>query len=322
FYGEIHSKPVFAANHTIFSRDLDHGPVLRARRYGYGAHGSRGEIKSHDSMRFDPAGSRVGVCERSNGGDPRGFAAAENIAQRIEAMDADVADWTSERDVRVVNPLAGAAGRGVGELRLGKLRLADAAFGDPVAHEIEATVVAHVLGHAQTDIGALRGGKHLVDFLGVHGQGLFAQNVLAMLRREQNVFEVQHVGRDDEDRVNVGRGAEFGGRAEDVRDRVFARVRLGFGGVAPPEAGDLGGGGSAEARHKATNRMVAEPENAEANHDPPSLLGAVSEDVFGVVIHDLRLVLKHFDVVVLKELRAGVAQLLADGLLDAGIVQL
>ena len=51
------------------------------------------------------------------------------------------------------------------------------------------------------------------------------------------------------------------------------------------------------------------------------LLGAAFEDLFGVVVLDTGLVAKHFVVGIFEELGAAVAELLADGLLYARVVE-
>ena len=50
------------------------------------------------------------------------------------------------------------------------------------------------------------------------------------------------------------------------------------------------------------------------------LFGGVFEDVFGEEVFDLGLVAEHLEVGGFEQLRAAVVELLADGLLDAGVV--
>ena len=88
-----------------------------------------------------------------------------------------------------------------------ELRLADAAFGDPLADDIKAAVVAHILGHAEDNVGGLRRGQHLLDFTRIQGQWLFAQDGFAVFCREQDMGKMQRVGRDDEDGVDLRRSA-------------------------------------------------------------------------------------------------------------------
>src|SRR5271155_252860 len=105
-------------------------------------------------MRLDLSRARIPMRQRTHSGHVR----SQNKAQCIDAMNPDIADWTSAGERRIVNPRPRAVLGRVRKLRVCELRFADAALGDPLADEVEAAVVAHVLRHAEADSSRFRRG--------------------------------------------------------------------------------------------------------------------------------------------------------------------
>ena len=158
----------------------------------------------------------------------------------------------------------GATGGRVGELGVGELRGADGSCGDEGAHALDAGVVAHVLGDAEVDACVIGCGEHLLDLGGAHRERLFAENGLAVGEGEEDVLEVERVRGDDEDDVNLGRGAEGFGGVEDVGDGVVAGVVFGFGEITAVEAFERRVVSELEGGDEALGGVVAEAEDAVA----------------------------------------------------------
>ena len=181
-------------------------------------------------------------------------------------MDGHVADRAAQREGGIVDPLPRTSLGRIAELRVGKHRLADASLVDRLPHALHAGVVAHVLGHAEGDARLGLRGQHPLDLAGVHRQRLLAKHRLAVLEREQNVVQMQRVGRGDEDRVDLGRGAQGLGGLKNMCDGVVAGVRPPLGQVAPPEPHQARLPRRGEGGNQPLFRMVPEAENAVANH--------------------------------------------------------
>ena len=237
------------------------------------SHGAGGEIESDDGVRFHGARTGVAVRERAHGG----YVGSEDKAQAVDAVDADVADGSAGRERGIVDPGAWAAFGRIGKLGVCELWLADAAFGDPPSHDVEATVVAHVLGHTEGDAGGVGCGEHLLDLAGVQGQRLFAQDGFAVFCGEQDMGKVKRVRGDDEDGVDFRRGAEGFGSVEDERDGELAGTGLGLGGIATPQTDELRVLRLEKALHEPLGGVMSKAEDAVSGHKllraAPELLG-------------------------------------------------
>ena len=82
------------------------------------------------------------------------------------------------------------------------------------------------------EAGARRDRGHRFGFLGVRGERLLAQHVLARFERGDRPLGVQPVGQRVVDRVDVGIGEQRGVGVVHLRDAVLRRERLGAAAIA------------------------------------------------------------------------------------------
>ena len=84
-----------------------------------------------------------------------------------------------------------------------KLRLTNTPSNNLLPHPNEAAVVAKVLGHAKHHASSLRSLIHHERFVRIHRQRLLAQDVLAMLQRQQHIVFVHRIRRSDEHHIHI-----------------------------------------------------------------------------------------------------------------------
>ncbi len=80
-------------------------------------------------------------------------------------MNPNIPERAAERDRGVINPDPGAFGGLVTELRMRKLRRADAVFRNPAPHQVNGQVVAHILRHAEQHTGIFGSRQHRARLL-------------------------------------------------------------------------------------------------------------------------------------------------------------
>lgn len=250
---------VFGGEDAVGAGDFDQGAVACA-----GADGDVGEdVAGHFEMEGCEGLDGALIFFAGEGADFEDLL-AEDEAEGVDAVDADVADGTAAGEGGVGDPGAGGLVGGVAELGEGELGGADAAGVDLGGDPIEAPVVAEVLGDAEEGVGLFGGGEHGCGFGGVHAEGLFAEDGLAVAEGEEGVFAVERVGGGDEDGVDFGGGAEGFAGGEGERDGVGGAVALEGGGVPAPCALEDGVVAALEGGHEAAKGVVAEAEDREA----------------------------------------------------------
>ena len=111
---------------------------------------------------------------------------------------------------------------------------------DDLAHALRERVVPVVERLHHDEAGARRDRGDGFGLLGVRGERLLAQHVLAGFERGDRPLRVQPVGQRVVDRVDVGIGDERGVGVVHRRDAVLRRERVGAAAIARRDRDDLG----------------------------------------------------------------------------------
>src|SRR5271165_3344621 len=146
----------------------------------------------------------------------------QHVAQRIEAVHANVSQWASSSKSGVVDPGAGASHQGSNESGARQHRLANGARSDTIAKPAHAFLEAHYMGDAEHYFRRVRGFDHMACFNGIHRHRLLNEHWLALADGYQHIGEVKRIRRCNEYRVDVGRRAKLRSRSECVLYAKFA----------------------------------------------------------------------------------------------------
>ena len=125
-------------------------------------------------------------------------------AQRIDGVNAHVSNGPAACHAAVIDPRAGTVAADKAEVRGGKDRSADGAFGNPRTHPLDREVIAKVLGHAEGTVGRACGVGHADRFGGAHRQRLLAEHGFAATQGEQCVLAVQGIRAGHEHCIDSG----------------------------------------------------------------------------------------------------------------------
>src|SRR5271165_2211509 len=127
----------------------------------------------------------------------------QEIAQRIDAMYADVGNRASSSYRPVVDPGAPVSAPDKRELGAGKYGTSDFAGRDVLPEPGDTLRKTKNLSDAQQNARFARRFDHLAAFAGVHAHRLFAEHRLTVPHRRQNVVEVTCVRTGNKDSIHV-----------------------------------------------------------------------------------------------------------------------